>query len=74
MKTHRKQLTLALVASEFQRRNKVGCTKLSQVMQVVLTTKMHDTNKIAFIYSYDYLTVELTFRRNSGQRSSNVRY
>ena len=53
---HKKVLTSALVASEFQRRNKVGGTKLGQVMQVLLTTKMHDTNKITYIYSYDYLT------------------
>ena len=32
-------------ASEFQRRNRVGCTKLGQVMKVVLTTKTHDTSK-----------------------------
>jgi len=70
----RKELTSALVASEFQRRNKVGCAKLGQVMQVVLTTKTHDTSKIAFIYSYDYFTTELTFRRNSRQRSWKVRY
>jgi len=30
--TFSKELTSALVASEFQRRNKVGCTKLGQVM------------------------------------------
>jgi len=51
-----KELTSALFASEFQRRNKVGRTKLGQVMKVVLTTTPHDTSKIAFIYPNDYLT------------------
>jgi len=45
MKTLSKELTSALVASEFQRRSKVGCRKLGQVMKVVLTTKTHDTSK-----------------------------
>jgi len=45
MKTLSKELTSAHVASEFQRCNKVGCTKLGQVMKVVLTTKTHDTSK-----------------------------
>jgi len=43
--TLRKELKSALVASEFQRRNKVGCAKLDYVMQVVLTRKTHDTIK-----------------------------
>ena len=39
MTTVRKELKSELVSSEFQTRNKVGCTKLGQVLEVVLTTK-----------------------------------